>query len=104
MSQRRKRKRERTSALRAHGKRRIAERCGILLNHKLLLELVENIQKGRYKFVDRQSQRVTRFQATIEGREMIIVYDRRHKTIVTVLYAEEFFTRRTGAPAERQGA
>src|SRR4030065_2522522 len=98
MSQRRKRKRERTSALRAHGKRRIAERCGILLNHKLLLQLVENIQKGRYKFVDRQSQRVTRFQATIEGREMFTVYDRRHKTLLPGPYAQVFFDRTSGAP------
>lgn len=41
--------------------------------------------KGKARFVDRQSNRVTRWVVEDEGREFPVVYDSRRKTIVTVL-------------------
>jgi hypothetical protein len=97
-------RRKRRIELRAHAKRRLVERCGLVLNHKLYLELVEKLRAGKFKFVDRQSPHVNRYLAVIDGREMILVYDKHLRTLRTVLYADQYFARKPAPPAEQGSA
>jgi hypothetical protein len=61
---------------------------GITLNKAMRRELVRKIQNNEFEFYEKSSNRVTLWKAFIEDREVILVYDRIRKNIVTVLLPE----------------
>lgn len=87
-------RRSKAEAQTRHARRRFRERCAVAVSAGDLRRLVADIQAGRLKFVERQSTRVTVFAADIDGEAMHVVYDRKHKTIVTVLYPPEVLRER----------
>lgn len=70
---------------RLHANLRCKERFGFTLGRKGMRAIVEMIAQGKAEFVDRQSNRVTRWKVRFGGVEMIAVYDKKRKQLATVL-------------------
>lgn len=63
-----------------------AKRYGVELNRFKYSEICKRIQSGKNaEFLERQSHRVTVWLVQHEDEELICVYDKLRKTIVTVL-------------------
>lgn len=74
-------------AQRAHAKRRAKSRFGIELNRTMRNIIVEEIQKGSseyVKFLEKQSNRISKFEAVIDGKSVILVYDKIRHNLVTM--------------------
>lgn len=74
-------------AQRQHAKRRAKSRFGIELNKHMRRFLVEEIQNSdsKYvKFLEKQSNRISKFEAIIDGNPVILVYDRIRHNLVTL--------------------
>lgn len=82
---------DKTRSLRVHTKRRMSERFGKQINRRDIQAMVRAIQTfagsnvQSAKFVDRQSNRVTRWFVKHDGSWLPVVYDRNRRTIVTIL-------------------
>lgn len=72
-------------AQRRHAQRRARGRYGVHLNRADLDAMVRQIQAGKATFLRRQSGRVSLFAVDMQGLRVPVVYDRKRKTIVTVL-------------------
>jgi len=70
---------------RIHAKRRFKQRFGKELNRFELKEIVKNIQKNKYQFIEKQSRRVSLFLANIKDCDTIVAYDKRRRNIITFL-------------------
>lgn len=70
---------------RKHAKRRALSRYGLALSRHHLDAIVLQIQSGKAKFVERQSNRVTLWEVSYEGHILPVVYDKIRKTCVTFL-------------------
>lgn len=68
-----------------HARRRAAERYDLDLHQDAQQKIIRAIQGGEAKFIRRQSLRVTVWEVEFEGRKLPVVYDRKRKTIATVL-------------------
>lgn len=69
-----------------HAQRRFAERTNLPLTRELRRKLVSMIHEQKnVRFVERQSNRITVWEAEVEGQFIHIVYDKERKNIVTVL-------------------
>jgi len=68
-----------------HAQRRFLERTGLEVSKRELRGLSQAIRTERGRFVERQSLRVTVWDVPFEGRTFRVVYDKKRKTIVTVL-------------------
>lgn len=82
-----------------HTRRRAAERFGVALTQATYKQIIQDIQKGVATFLHRQSNQVTIWQVTAEEEIMVAFYDKRRKTIKTVLTPaqyEETFNDKTG--------
>lgn len=77
-----------TQALRAHMRRKAAERFHITLTKKDRRDLVQQIQSGKAEFVKRESHRVSHFIVTLGMVRAICVYDRLRKEPITLLPVE----------------
>ena len=73
-----------------HTKRRAAERFGVLLTQAAYRQTTQDIQKGIATFLQRQSNAVTIWQVTVEEELMVAFYDKRRKTIKTVLTPAQY--------------
>lgn len=71
-----------------HLKRRWISRVGEEMNKQLHGKIVEAIQLGNSKVVERQSNRVTIHKITLDKEPLTVVYDRLRKQVVTVLPKE----------------
>ena len=73
--------------VRVHFQMRAIQRLGYVPNEK---DIIKDIQKGRLKIYDRQSNRVTRWLWTcpLTGIECIIPYDRERKQLITILFKD----------------
>ena len=71
-----------------HSLQRASLRAGADLKQHEYNKLLTDIQDGNAEFVERQSNRVTKFKVELEGKEFIAVYDKHRKVIVTFLYPE----------------
>lgn len=71
---------------RIHATKRAKERFDLDLNSKDYDQLVNMIQKGKAKFLRKQSNRVSLFNVNFKEQDMDIVYDKNRKTVVTFLY------------------
>ena len=76
---------------RVHTKTRMLQRYGIELNRRSYQEIANPIRdRGvngpkNSRFVDRQSNRITRWFVRYKGRWFPVVYDSKRKTVVTIL-------------------
>ncbi len=73
---------------RNHAIARMSSRFGVNMNRVQYNAMVKSIQDGKAVFLDRQSNRVSRFIVRLGDKEMVAVYDRNRKTIVTFLTME----------------
>jgi hypothetical protein len=69
-------------AQKRHALHRSVERFGVAFDFD---EAIRKIQAGKAQFVRRQSLRVTMWKVEMAGKEVIAVYDKQRKTIVTVM-------------------
>lgn len=82
------------AACRIHAKKRMEERYGIILNQKSYREMTllirfNNEHKGKLtRFVDKQSNNRRRWFVKYQDRWFPVAYDRKLKTIVTILPEE----------------
>lgn len=70
---------------RAHAKKRLLDRAGIVLHDAKRREWVLDIQKGKWQAIAKRSNRVRVFLAEYEGQCLGLAYDRNTKEICTVL-------------------
>jgi len=68
-----------------HARRRAAERYELDLHQDAQAAIVRAIQGGEARFIRKQSQRVSVWEVEHGGRRLPVVYDKKRKTIVTVL-------------------
>jgi hypothetical protein len=73
-----------------HTRRRAAERFGVALTQSAYKQIIQDIQKGAATFLKRQSNMVTIWQVTAEEEVMVAFYDKRRKTIKTVLTPDQY--------------
>lgn len=71
-----------------HAKKRAFERLRMQLTPDRHRRLVYDIQNNRLEFVDRQSNRVSRWRFWFNGKESFVIYDKKRKSIVTFLPAK----------------
>jgi hypothetical protein len=74
-----------TKAERIHAKRRIGQRFNISLNRDDLNKLINSIQNNSAIFFDKQSGNRTRWIVNINNMDVIAVYNKNTKQIVTFL-------------------
>lgn len=67
-----------------HLHRRAAERLGVSLSPSDSARIVRQIQAGELSIVEKQTHRVSLFAAEVAGRQVVVVYDRKRKQIVTL--------------------
>jgi hypothetical protein len=73
---------------RIHAKSRFKERLGLDITTAQIDAMVKTIQMGYAKFVERQSARVSKWEMTFNDRPYYVIYDKRTKSIVTILFKE----------------
>jgi hypothetical protein len=75
--------------LRDHFKSRMLERYNITVNRELYKQIKESIESGEdnslTKFIKKDTNRVYLYQLNIEGKEILIYFDRRRREIITAL-------------------
>ncbi len=79
---------EKAIAQRLHARGRVWSRLGVEFSKEDARGVVSAIQHNKAKFVDRQSNRVTRWAIDIHGIPCVCVYDNKTKEVVTVLTNE----------------
>lgn len=72
---------KKTKAQRVHAYNRIQERIGFEVSPKRLVKL---IQDGELEFLYKPSKRLSVFRFNNESIDIVVVYDRNRKQIVTV--------------------
>ena len=78
-------KRKKAKDLRIHANKRLRQRHGMPLCNKLRNTLIKAVQDDEAVFVERQSNRVTVWEYTVDGELLRFVYDKKRKEIVTFL-------------------
>jgi hypothetical protein len=68
-----------------HAKKRARQRFGLNLSEHQLEELARDVQAQKFKFLERQSQRITVWLATIEEMEVVVVYDNKRQSVTTLI-------------------
>lgn len=75
--------------LNRHFDRRVMERFGIRLSREQKKHLVHQIQNRQLEFLFRRSNSRSLWKATIDGQEVILVYDKLRHVLVTAWPAHE---------------
>lgn len=76
---------EKNVAQRAHAKRRASERYDLAVNRETLRSWVTLIQTEQAEKLEERSLRVAKYKIMHNDEAIIVVYDRKRKTIVTCL-------------------
>lgn len=76
-------------SLKAHSKDRSTRRYGLTLTNEDLRLLVRKIQCGKGEFVEKQSNRITRWKIEHRDRMWDLIYDKERHRIVTCLSTAE---------------
>lgn len=81
------RKKSKKKAVETHFAMRCLQRLGYIPEQA---DLIRDIQEGKMKFFDRQSNRVTRWiwVDPINGTECLLPYDKERKQIITILFKD----------------
>ena len=64
-----------------HFQKRSIERIGVLINRK---EIIRKIQKNELEFIERKSNRVTKWRYNFLDKNYIVIYDKLRKQAVTI--------------------
>jgi hypothetical protein len=83
-----------SKVLRNHVRRRALERFGLQITTEDIEELNKSIQQNRARFVDRQSNNVTRWVVPLKDISVGVAYDKQRKCIRTVMPVEYLTTSR----------
>jgi len=78
-------RRDKASCQRIHAKRRALQRFALDLDYGKQEEIIKLIQRGKAKFMGRDSIRVAIFAVEFEGTLLKVVYDSERKTLASVL-------------------
>ena len=70
---------------RQHAWKRLLQRFGLAVHLTELDQMVEDIQAGKFRLLQRQSRRVSVFAVTVEGHDIAAVYDRERHAVITFL-------------------
>ena len=81
------RKKSKKKSVDSHFAIRCIQRLGYIPNKE---DIIRDIQEGRMKLFDRQSNRVTRWLwiCPLTGTECIIPYDKERKQLITILFKD----------------
>ena len=71
-----------------HARKRFEARFDVSLNENQYTQMINRIKKGKAKFVQRQSNRVSLWDIEFEGHLIRVVYDKKTSAIVTALYPD----------------
>ena len=77
-----------TRTMMRHAKMRAMERFDIDLNKELHGRIKSKIGSGEFPLIFRQSCRVGLYQAEMDGKRPIIVYDKIRRIVVTFLFEQ----------------
>ena len=72
----------------AHARKRAEERFGLSLSSADTRFIIEMIQSGEARHIEKQSNRLSVFAVPYGIRTLFAVYDRQRKTVVTFLTEE----------------
>jgi hypothetical protein len=75
--------------LERHLDKRTHQRLGVLLSRQSKQQLVKDIQANKLPFLWRTSHNRTAFKASINDIDVVIIYDKQRKMIVTTWPYEE---------------
>jgi len=89
-----------TQALQIHAKRQALLRYNVVLSSEDLSRLVNMIRRGRALLIARKSLRVSCWKVAMEGREMVVLYDKQRRAIVTFLPPDCWEIRQSVAPCD----
>lgn len=67
-----------------HAEKRIAERFG--LPKEYVSKVRKMIKRGEAQFIKAQSNRKTLHKVCLDGKEMIVVWDKKRSEVITFLY------------------
>jgi hypothetical protein len=68
-----------------HFRRRCTERLGFVPSKRELEELINKIQSNKSQFIERQSHRITVWRDNFKDIDIILIYDKIRKQIITVM-------------------
>lgn len=71
-----------------HAKKRFAQRFGVVICNDTYRDMVKQIQTGQAQFIEKQSNRVSKFWVQWGDRRVPVVYDKQRGKVVTVLLPE----------------
>lgn len=71
-----------------HARLRAWQRYGIRFTHQTAADLTAQIRSGKARFLERQSNRVTKFEVEVNGAWIPVIYDATRKQVVTFLPKE----------------
>ena len=75
--------------MRAHTKRRLAERYGLTATGADIFQMAKCVAHGRATFLSRQSTTVALWQLEYQGQLIRLVFDSRSRSILTALPLED---------------
>ena len=78
-----------TPSQRLHTQRRLAERYGLQVSTTEIFLMAKRIAHGEAKFIVKQSQHVFQCWLTHQNMALRLVYDRRQRSILTALPADD---------------
>lgn len=85
MRRKTKTKKSKLACQKIHAKKRARQRHGIILSDRGIQTIVTTIQNGQAELIERQSMRVGIYKVSYDGYDFKVVYDRKRKTLATVL-------------------
>jgi len=68
-----------------HFKRRFRERLGVYLSDHDIDSIIKEIEVGHARILERESNRVSKFEVSHNNENYIVVYDRLRRMPVTVI-------------------
>lgn len=74
--------------LETHSHQRFGVRFDVELTPEVRRQIVWSIQTGRSTFIEKQSNRIALHRVEVEGKEIVVVYDKIRAALVTALYPE----------------
>lgn len=80
---------DKRKAQQGHFNRRCIERIGFIPTPDESRAAIVEIQAGKAKHIETQSNRISVFQLTLRNIKVNVVYDKHRKSLVTVLFAED---------------
>ena len=72
-----------------HARQRFAQRFDVTLTTEARKQILWAIQHGHSTFIKKQSNAISLHRVSVEGHDVVVVYDKIRAAIVTALYPED---------------